>query len=679
MNIFSIKNLLSKFYLALICLAMCNVLFPASDAQSKIDSLRQIYEQQDIDSLRYKSLRLYEKAVRRSDRVAALPLMKERVRLAQMVDNSDWVIKSLLTLGNNFMYLSEPDSARIVLDEAVVLSRKIGVLNLLSAGLNSSATLYQRENDYEHAIEAYHEVIVISDSLGDYVNQLVGYGNLSVILMEQGNYERALEHLLKTEDLYTDLLKKKDDSLAEFESFLTATFQNIAMCYSELGNIDLASSYFEKAKSFIPKIKDAYSSTYYSAFIKHGIVSIEIDKCIDRGNCNRTRWNELLEEAQESLNGFLEIEYERGIAMSLLDIGKVLNGIGDYRSAKDTLANVLNLSLQLNYKELVKDCYRALSDNAESLGSFRKANEYLKQWTLYRDSIRNEERDKFTQQKEIELETFQKENEILQLQVEAEAQSRRQAIQLFAFLILLISIIAGAYILYTRYKLKKEREIAAFERAVNQAMSRFVPMAFIRAIGREAITEVELGDQVEKEVTVVFTDIRDFTTISEGMEPAENFNFVKDYAARMGPIIEANGGFVNQYLGDGIMAIFERSPNDALNACIAMQKEIEDYNETLIAKGQKGIRVGMGMHTGPLIMGIIGDQIRRDATIISDTVNSASRIESTTKMYQHNILLSGASYDRLEGQGQYDLVLMGDIMVKGKTRSVEVYACLYEN
>jgi len=644
---------------------------------NKIDSLRLIYESEELDSLKFKALSKYEREVRNSDRVAALPLMKERVSLAKKLKKNDWLINSYLALGNNYIYLSKNDSARIFINACIELSREENDLYFLSHALNSSATLYQRENNYESAIETYHETILVSDSMGDYVGQLIGYGNLSVILMEQGNPARALEHLLKTDALHSRVKNDKPDALEEFESFLSATYLNTGKCFQELNNHESATYYLEKAKEYLPAIKDEYSAIYYSAYLYHGLANIDVEQCLELKNCNRRKWLELLSELSEAKEGFTAIENDRGVMFTLLDIGRVLDGLGRHEEARDTLLNVLESSRTIGFKELEKDCYKALSENAEYSGKFLLSNRYLKNWTSIRDSIRNEDRDKFTQQKEIELETFQKENEILQLQVQAEAQSRRQAIQLLVFIISLLSVIGGAALIYTRYKLKKERELANFEKQVNLAMSKFVPMAFIRAIGREAITEVELGDQVEKEVTVLFTDIRDFTSISEKMAPSDNFNFVKEYAGIMGPIIEEHNGFVNQYLGDGIMAIFENSPNDALDACLSMQVAIKEYNSSGNQYVDRPLRVGMGMHTGPLVMGIIGDQIRRDATIISDTVNSAARIESTTKMYKHNILISGESYRRLNNKEAYNLTLMGDVQVKGKELGVEVYACVF--
>src|SRR5262249_24808631 len=160
-------------------------------------------------------------------------------------------------------------------------------------------------------------------------------------------------------------------------------------------------------------------------------------------------------------------------------------------------------------------------------------------------------------------------------------------------------------------------------------------------------TDVKLGDQVEKVVTVLFTDIRDFTSISEQMTPEQNFQFVSTYNERMGPIIRNHNGFVNQYLGDAIMALFPDGAENSLRAAIEMQQNIYAFNALQKALHLPVIKMGIGMHTGPVIMGITGDKDPLDATTISDTVNTASRIESLTKYYRAGILLSEKTLEQI--------------------------------
>jgi len=218
----------------------------------------------------------------------------------------------------------------------------------------------------------------------------------------------------------------------------------------------------------------------------------------------------------------------------------------------------------------------------------------------------------------------------------------------------------------------KEREEAM--RLVYEATGKFVPYEFIGALGHSLITDVRLGDQVKKIVTVLFSDIRGYTTLSEQMTPEENFRFVCSFNERMGPCIRRNKGFINQYLGDAIMAIFPGSASDALHAAIEMQIEVQQLNQSRLKGNQPPIYIGIGIHTGPLIMGITGDEHRMDATTISDTVNTASRLESLTKHYRASILLSDACLIQLEGEG-FDLRYLGLVQLKGKQEPIHIYEC----
>jgi len=202
---------------------------------------------------------------------------------------------------------------------------------------------------------------------------------------------------------------------------------------------------------------------------------------------------------------------------------------------------------------------------------------------------------------------------------------------------------------------------------------RFVPNEFLHSLNRDRITEVALGDRAEREVTVLFMDIRDYTSLAETMTPEQTFKFVNAFHGRMGPIIKKHQGFINQYLGDGMMAIFPSDSTKALQAAIDMQKKLADYNKEREINRRKAIQIGIGIHTGPLIMGIIGDKNRMDAATIADSVNIASRIENLTKYYGTSILLSGDSLNHLTPKEDFYLRYLGKVQVKGKKKPVELY------
>ena len=210
---------------------------------------------------------------------------------------------------------------------------------------------------------------------------------------------------------------------------------------------------------------------------------------------------------------------------------------------------------------------------------------------------------------------------------------------------------------------------------IHAATSKFIPTKFLHSLGYEAITEVKLGDHVEMEVSVMFADIRDYTSLAESMTPTENFKFVNAFTRRMGPMIIQSGGFVNQYLGDCIMSVFPegQQTEGAVNAAINMQKMLTAYNKEREKKSRTPVRVGIGIHTGPLILGIIGDNQHLEASTIADTVNTSARMESLTKHFGASIIVSENCKSQLSYAEQYNYRYLGPVQLKGKKAVIGIY------
>jgi len=207
----------------------------------------------------------------------------------------------------------------------------------------------------------------------------------------------------------------------------------------------------------------------------------------------------------------------------------------------------------------------------------------------------------------------------------------------------------------------------------NQAYERFVPREFLSLLDKQSVLDVKLGDQVEKEITVLFSDIRGFTAISETMNPQENFNFINAYLSLMEPIIRQHHGFIDKYIGDAIMALFPTSADDAVHAAIAMLKQLVNYNEGRQRGGYQQIAIGIGLNTGPLMLGTVGGQNRMDGTVIADAVNIASRVEGLTKIYGTPLLITEQTYLKLVDPLQYHIRVIDAVKVKGKSEVVTVY------
>ncbi|MGB3513913.1 MAG: adenylate/guanylate cyclase domain-containing protein [Microcoleaceae cyanobacterium] len=208
---------------------------------------------------------------------------------------------------------------------------------------------------------------------------------------------------------------------------------------------------------------------------------------------------------------------------------------------------------------------------------------------------------------------------------------------------------------------------------LNEALSRFVPSQFLQSLARKSITEIQLGESVQKQMSVLFADIRAFTTRSEQMTPEDTFKFINGYLQRMEPAIIENGGFIDKYIGDEIMALFEGSADSAVNAAVTMLKILAEYNLTRQRPDRQPIEIGIGINAGKLMLGTVGGKFRIDTTAIGDTVNLGSRLQQLTKVYNTPLLISHHTLTYLEEPMKYALRAIAQVKVRGKSRKVGVF------
>jgi class 3 adenylate cyclase/FixJ family two-component response regulator len=224
-------------------------------------------------------------------------------------------------------------------------------------------------------------------------------------------------------------------------------------------------------------------------------------------------------------------------------------------------------------------------------------------------------------------------------------------------------------------EINQELEFALEQQSkLTEAAKRFVPNEFVSLLSRDSLSDVKLGDSVEKEMSILFSDIRDFTALSEGMTPQENFKFINAYLSRMEPGIIENNGFIDKYIGDAIMALFGHSAVDAVKAGIAMLHSLDDYNKYRTNAGYVPIKIGIGINTGSLMLGTVGATNRMDSTVIGDAVNLASRVETLTKSYGVSMLITQNTFSKLiEENTSYATRNIGRVRVKGKSDLVTIH------
>ncbi|RPH07418.1 MAG: HAMP domain-containing protein [Alphaproteobacteria bacterium TMED194] len=206
---------------------------------------------------------------------------------------------------------------------------------------------------------------------------------------------------------------------------------------------------------------------------------------------------------------------------------------------------------------------------------------------------------------------------------------------------------------------------------LTEAYQRFVPEQLLESLDKKSILDVKLGNQVQKEMTILFSDIRSFTNISEKLEPAENFKFVNDYLAAVVPSIRKYDGYVDKYIGDAIMALFTKKSSDAVYSAIDMLSKLEKLNKKRVKEGLPNISIGIGINTGSVMLGTLGVPDRMEGSVISDTVNLSARLEELTKFYQVPLIVSSET-ERMLPQ-TISRREIDEIEVKGKTNRVRIF------
>ena len=242
-----------------------------------------------------------------------------------------------------------------------------------------------------------------------------------------------------------------------------------------------------------------------------------------------------------------------------------------------------------------------------------------------------------------------------------------------------------------RQRARLESEIATrqgVEKRLSQvqgAYARFVPPQLLDLLGKESILDVDWGNQAEKKMTILFSDIRGFASMSERMSPQQCFDFINAYLSFMEPVVLSHGGFIDKYIGDSVMALFPARGDDALRAALGMLAELGQFNaqraELLTGlpadhperRGGDNVQIGIGLNSGLLMLGVIGGSNRMEITVISDAVNLASRVETLTKTYQTPVLITQHTLNSIRHSGDFSIRFIDRVRVRGKHLAQSIY------
>ena len=218
--------------------------------------------------------------------------------------------------------------------------------------------------------------------------------------------------------------------------------------------------------------------------------------------------------------------------------------------------------------------------------------------------------------------------------------------------------------------IREQERALALQQRMSEAFERFVPREFLNHLDRASVLDIRHGDAVQRSMCVLFTDIRDFTALSEKLGSEAVFRMLNEYLARMAPIIEGHGGFIDKFIGDAIMALFQ-DPASGTRAAVEMAAAMDALAAEPHMPSQ--MRAGYGLHFGELMLGTLGSPRRLETTVIGDTVNLAARIESVTKQYGSRIIVSDAVYRAIAAENNIPAREIDTVFVKGKARPVVLF------
>jgi class 3 adenylate cyclase len=214
------------------------------------------------------------------------------------------------------------------------------------------------------------------------------------------------------------------------------------------------------------------------------------------------------------------------------------------------------------------------------------------------------------------------------------------------------------------------RLFATFERE-SEARGRFLPRTLVDRLGRGSLADIEIGDRATETMTVLFADIRDSTALTEQLSSEDAFVLIADFFARSARVVRDHRGSVDRYLGDGYMALFPRCVEDALDAALALQAAVQDLNREGLGPE---IEIGVGLHTGPVTFGTVGDARHIDTTVVSDTVNIAKRVEGISKRLCVPVVATEDVMYQVRDMSRYIVRPLGAQPVRGKRKPIDVMA-----
>lgn len=611
------------------------------------------------DTMRVHRMNAYAQELNVRDPNLGLFVAREALKMAEKIRFLHGQMKAYSLMA--FGYLSRPafDSARFCLLKSIAIAEKMGHKEGLSLGYGGMGNVYYFESKFPQAIEWWIKALRMHEARKDTTGMVASMSNLGAVYLDLGKYDDAMRNFQQAL-----ALNRASGQLRNRAEILS----NIASIYGRENKIQLAESHQLEALEVARKLKS---------------IDLEAACLADLSNTYRRKkmLRKALEYAQQSLGLCRMISSSDGIAFAQLLIGQCYWHFVDQKEQEwlqqhfsGNSRNCLLASLRFHdsalaiYKELamldrMKTVYESKSAVQKSLGDGMGAFESFKLAAELKDSLFNMDLDKRLTQATMQYE-YDKKTALAQAEQER-INTRERNVRNTILAGLFVSLAFGVIVWFQRNRIRKAQQRS------EELLLNILPAE----VAEELKTKGEAEARLMESVSVLFTDFKGFTAMSEQLSPKELVRDLHACFTAFDYIMQKYGLEKIKTIGDAYMAAgglptpVPTHAADVVAAALEIRQFIEDGKAEKKAAGLPYFEVRIGIHTGPVVAGIVGVK-KFSYDIWGDTVNTASRMESFGEVGKVNI--SASTYQVLQNNPLYTFEARGKIAVKGKGE-VEMY------
>lgn len=649
-----------KKIITLILLLFSFQSFTFSQDQRLIDSLQNILETAQQDTNTVKILNRLSRVYLDINPDKAMDYVMQSLTLSEQIGYKKGVSSSYNSMGNIYYRKSNYPEALKNYSASLKINEELGQKNNIASSYNNIGNIYRQQGNYPEALKQYSAALKIYEEFGDKINIAGAFLNIGIIYYFQGNYPEALNNYSASLKIFEELGQKKG---------IASSYSNIGNIYRQQGN------YPEALKNFSEVLKIGEET---------GDKQIISSSYNNLGNIYEQQGNyaEALKKYFTALKISEEMGDKNSVAGFYINIGKIYLEQKKYDDASKYMNEALSLSKEIGVLEIIKECYRGLSELNSARGNFKQALEHYKLYIAARDSLVNEANTKKIVQQQMQYE-FDKKESVAKAEQEkkdaiAQKELQKQKWVRNGFIVGFTAVLLFAFVFFRqRNKISKEKKISEVERKKAEAERKKSEELLLNILPFEVAEELKsTGISKAKTysmVSVMFTDFKDFTKVSEKVSAELLVNEIHYCFSAFDKILEKYKVEKIKTIGDsymcasGLPVLNYTHATDLIYAAIDIRNFILDRKKEKESKGEIAFELRIGINTGPVVAGIVG--VKKYAyDIWGDTVNIAARMEQNSEAGKINI--SGSTY--LLVKDKFKCVYRGKIAAKNKG-DVEMY------